>query len=307
MSNIQVRLNLSEIGTLISEVLVLSTNVGTPTPMSVTKVQLLLGVNVEVDASATSITIHSTGQCTTSYTMQIQGKPSTTTTTTTEVPITTTTTTNDQTTTTTSTTTSTTTTTTSTTTTSTTTAAPAGLELTFNDIANANLMISGSSTDVSKWNTFFDLPTNGSVFTSVNVVGNTVNLLGGSLMNIKANVFYYSAYRTALLSIKDYEGIVISTGTSCCRQCSNLHTIDLRYTPSIGAGSFDRCYPLYYINLSSCTNLGGTTGNNNVFYDITGNVITLTVPSALMTCLGGYPDYDIQNLQTLNTVTVIQV
>jgi len=66
------------------------------------------------------------------------------------------------------------------------------------------------------------------------------------------------------------------------------------------------------INIASCTNLGGTIGNNGVFAGITNDginphLITLTVPSALMTCNAGNPDGDIQYLQAANTVTIITV
>jgi hypothetical protein len=53
--------------------------------------------------------------------------------------------------------------------------------------------------------------------------------------------------------------------------------------------------------------LGASVLDNNVFATITGNNITLTVPSALMTCNGGNPDGDIQYLQANNTVTIITI
>jgi len=74
----------------------------------------------------------------------------------------------------------------------------------------------------------------------------------------------------------------------------------------VGAYAFNSC-PLDTIDLSSCTDLGGSTGNDNVFYGIIGRTITLTVPAALMTCNGGNPDGDIQYLQANNTVTIITV
>jgi hypothetical protein len=57
----------------------------------------------------------------------------------------------------------------------------------------------------------------------------------------------------------------------------------------------------------SCTNLGGTVGNNNVFLGITGKTMTLIVPAALMTCNFGNPDVDIQYLRANNTETIITV
>jgi hypothetical protein len=58
----------------------------------------------------------------------------------------------------------------------------------WDDIANADLLV-GDASDVADWNTFFDLPTNGTPFALVIVTGNTVNLYGGYNINLKANLF----------------------------------------------------------------------------------------------------------------------
>ncbi len=102
----------------------LTANVGTVSPATATKTELLLGKIVTVDDLATQVTITSTGNCTNSLTLTIGAAPitsTTSTTTTTAAPTTTTTTT---TTTTAAPTTTTTTTTAAPTTTTTTTAAP---------------------------------------------------------------------------------------------------------------------------------------------------------------------------------------
>lgn len=88
---------------------------------------------------------------------------------------------------------------------------------------------------------------------------------------------------------------------------TNIHIANFPLCTYIGYGAFENC-ALGTINISSCTNLGGTTGDNNVFNNVyTGRSITLTVPSALMTCNEGNPDGDIQYLQANNTVTIIEV
>lgn len=71
--------------------------------------------------------------------------------------------------------------------------------------------------------------------------------------------------------------------------------------------AFDGCSAATTFYLPSLTDLGETVLNNGVFSDIVGNTITLTVPSALMTCNAGNPDGDIVYLQANNTVTVITV
>ena len=51
--------------------------------------------------------------------------------------------------------------------------------------------------------------------------------------------------------------------------------------------------------------MGPTVDFDYVFDGIYDNIITLTVPSALMICNGGDPDGDIVDLQDNNTVTII--
>lgn len=56
---------------------------------------------------------------------------------------------------------------------------------------------------------------------------------------------------------------------------------------------------LNYVDLSNCTNLGGSTGLNEVFTYATGRTITIKIPHALES------DGDIVNLKANNTVTII--
>jgi len=90
---------------------------------------------------------------------------------------------------------------------------------------------------------------------------------------------------------------------------TNITVANFPLATIVGPSVFENC-PLNTIDLSSCTDLGGTTGNDFVFNNITGRTITLTVPAALMTCNGGNPDGDIQYLTDPlqgNTVTIITV
>jgi hypothetical protein len=229
----------------------------------------------------------------------------------------------------------------------TTTTVPLAFRLLFDDIANANLLV-GDASSVEDWNTFFDLPTNGSPFTSVVIVGNEVQLIGGSGITLN-NGFTNDL---SIISVIDEIGCIISTVSQCFESCNSLTTIDLpalliaddysfgscealtsinlpllttaggscfEYCTSLTSislpsllvattvGFLEGCTSLTSINLPSCTNLGDSVGDNNVFLSITGNTITLIVPSALMTCNTGNPDGDIQYLQANNTVTVITV
>ncbi len=99
---------------------------------------------------------------------------------------------------------------------------------------------------------------------------------------------------------------LITVGTGCFIFCTSLTEISLPQCTNLeGINCFYNCTSLTKISLPVCTNLGNTVLNNNVFYNILGNTIELTVPSALMTCNGGNPDGDIQLLQANNTVTII--
>jgi len=96
-------------------------------------------------------------------------------------------------------------------------------------------------------------------------------------------------------------------GNSCFVYCASVTTFDLPSLTIVDNNCFENCLSATTINLPSCTDLGKTVGDNDVFSQILGNTITLTVPSALMTCNGGNPDGDIQYLQANNTVTIVTV
>ena len=244
------------------------------------------------------------------------------------------------------TTTSTSTSTSSSTTTTTTTSAPQPLILTFDNISNANLLV-GDASDVSDWNTFFDLPIYGNPFTSVTIVSDSVHLYGGSNIIVKDGLFSDNYdiikvldYAGSMIEV-EYEGFfamyslievnlpsvtilatsvfseneelaiisipnLVTAGGGVFTDCS-FSVADFPLLTYIGSTCFTSCVNLQTINLPLCTNLGGTVGNNFMFYNINGNPITLTVPSALMTCNSGNPDGDIQYLQANNTVTIITV
>jgi hypothetical protein len=241
------------------------------------------------------------------------------------------------------------------------------LTLGWDNISNADLLV-GDASDVDDWNTYFELPVNGTPFTSVTVVGNNVELYGGSNINLIKFLFRYN---TNLISVVDYANCIITAsdsafndctsvtifdlpsltfaGTICFANCPSVTTFDLpslitanygcfQYCTSVTTfelpslttagdycfancpsvttfdlpslitadyGCFQYCTSVNTFILYSLSDLGGSVGNNQVFYGILGNTITLIVPSDLMTCNGGNPDGDIQYLQANNTVTVI--
>jgi hypothetical protein len=244
-----------------------------------------------------------------------------------------------------------------TTTSTSTTTAILPLRMLFSNISEVDAII-GDSANVSDWNTYFDLPSFGTPFTSVSVTGDEVKLYGGSNIIFKQHLFDQAdQLGTYLLEIDDQAGCVIeleysvfgdgsnngcydlayvnfpnvtiaadyalgyvgsyavastislpnliTAGSTCFEGCTSLTTIDLPSLTTVGHGCFQYCTSLTTINIPSCTNLGGTVGDNNVFFNISGNTITLTVPSALMTADAGNPDGDIVYLQANNTVTIV--
>ena len=246
------------------------------------------------------------------------------------------------------------------------------IEITFDDIANADILVAGDANNVTDWNTFFDLPTYGTPFTSVSISGNIVSLIGATDITIKTELFYYNnGSESSVLEIVDISGVITTleigafldcyglsyvvlngvitaqdgvfnscsginflrlplletagdfcfynvfnlttinlpqlttVGNQCFYNCTSLTTVILPQLITTGDYCFYNCIGLITIDLSSCTNLGGTVGDDNVFLNISGNTITLTIPTALMTCNSGSPDGDIQYLQAYNTVTII--
>ena len=180
-------------------------------------------------------------------------------------------------------------------------------------------------TDVTQWNTLFDLPTLGTEFTSV-TVGSSVYLYGGA--NITLNQIV--DWQTNLVEIIDANGCITALGGNCFKgciitaayllgvtyakagsfqNCFSLTTAYLDKMETIEGQGFQSCIPIQTIYIPSCTNLGGSCGNDVVFDSITGQTITLTVPNSIYTNCGGsgLPDADITVLQTFNTVTVIGV
>jgi len=174
------------------------------------------------------------------------------------------------------------------------------LELEFDDILNVPV---ADASSVSDWNTFFDLPSWSTEFTAVTVDGNTVTLEGGENVIIRQSKFKNDI---SIISVVD-TGCVAYVDRNAFQYCSVLTTINLPSVITIGNSAFVGCTSFSTIDLPVCTDLGGTNDNDNVFFDISGNTITLTVPSALMTADSGNPDGDIVYLQDNNTVTVVTV
>jgi hypothetical protein len=194
------------------------------------------------------------------------------------------------------------------------------LKLTFDNIANVPVT---NASSVSDWNTFFNLPTSGTPFTLVTVVGNTVKLYGGSGIKIIDNLFEDN---THLLKFEDISGCITEAGEECFLGCTmtnlnlpslvsvgfrcfaDTHVTNLIF-PSLQTIATQAFWDCTFTSLALpiCILLGATIGNDSIFLGVATCTITLTIPAVLMTCNGGAPDGDIQYLQANNTVTIITI
>ena len=140
-------------------------------------------------------------------------------------------------------------------TTTTTTTSPKILELTFDDIINANTLV-GDASNVVDWNTFFGFDIDSSlyttIFSSVIVSGNTVYLYGGLGITLKTLLF---GNNNNLLRIIDQNSIV-AVGDTALGYCGvieiSLPVCKTTYYDSIngwGYGSFGYNYYLTTIYL----------------------------------------------------------
>lgn len=116
------------------------------------------------------------------------------------------------------------------TTTSTTTIAPV-FRLTFTDISFANTLV-GDATNINDWNTYLNLPVNGTPFDSVIVTGNEVALYGGANVKIKDGAFNAGDRPPVpfLTSVIDEGGIITEIGIGAFFSQSTLVTFS---TPNV--------------------------------------------------------------------------
>ena len=112
---------------------------------------------------------------------------------------------------------------------------PEGLRMLFNSIGNVPVV---DAANVGQWNTFYNLPTNGAVFTSVSVTGNEVILVGGGAMTISAGRFDFNAN---LVEFEDQTGIVVAVGDTGFRGCSAATTFIMPALLTAGNQAFANC------------------------------------------------------------------
>jgi hypothetical protein len=178
--------------------------------------------------------------------------------------------------------------------------------LTYTTRANADASSGGDASVLSNWNTKFNLPTNGTLFTSVTVVGGKVTFTGGGGMTVKASCFMDS---TSLLEVNDTAGIIVAVNDYAFANIKVLTSVNLAGVLTMGSAfyyatamtnfnapkltsaglyCFDNCISMTSFNLPELTNCGDmcfygnslcadyylpklttsgtTTGSNSTFY-----------------------------------------
>jgi hypothetical protein len=141
-----------------------------------------------------------------------------------------------------------------------------GVALTFSSFDNLNLYLAGGYGDLASWNTWFDLPANGSPFTSIEVIGKTINLIGGSGIILKEDAFSvvivtgppitYIGFGKDLTSIADTFGAIVSTSAGSFSQCPVLTEVRLPGLITAADSTFYLCEVLSSLHLPALTTAG---------------------------------------------------
>lgn len=145
-------------------------------------------------------------------------------------------------------------------------APPVGLRMLFDDIANAPVV---DPTNVGQWNTFFDLPTNGTPFSSVVVDGNDVILVGGGTMTIFVGAFSGSVN---VLGTEDQSGVVVLVGSNAYLDCSALALVEFPQMVKFNGSAFYGCTSVVEFAFPELVEAGG-----GGFYGCT-SATTFTLP-----------------------------
>lgn len=172
---------------------------------------------------------------------------------------------------------------------------PPALRLIWDNINNAPV---NNPASVSDWNTFFNLPISGSVFTRVDVIGNEVRLSGSANVTIQQELFV-GTFSIHLLKIIDEASCVKyiearAFSNYLSYTCTNLNTVMLPSVTYIEYEAFYACTSLATTNFDSlqeaeqfvfyyCTSLLGfnapvATYFGEYCFSACENIITVTAP-----------------------------
>jgi len=161
-----------------------------------------------------------------------------------------------------------------------------GLRLTFDNIANVPVV---DPTNVGQWNTFFDLPANGTAFTSVSVAGDEVSLVGGAGISTASGLF---ASNTNLIKIEDDAGCISVIKNATFLNATALTDAIFPAAIQVGVsgqiGAFMGATALTTISLPLAADIQSSASDGN-FKGCT-SLATLSLPAATdlpsQTCFG---------------------
>lgn len=166
-----------------------------------------------------------------------------------------------------------------------------GLKIVYNLITNTPV---ADPTDVTQWNTLFNLPANGVPFVLAEVSGNQITLLGGS------NIILYSTFYNDIniISIEDTIDCVIQISYGAFSGCTSLISVVLDNVTSIGESAFYNCTSVTEFNFPLVTTLSNNCFNNCL------SVTTFTLPS-LTNADGNGCFYNCSSVTTFNFPALI--
>ncbi len=116
----------------------------------------------------------------------------------------------------------------------------------------SNVPVANASS-VSDWNTFFDLPANGTPFASVVVSGNKVFVYGGNGITLIDSIFEFN---DNLLGFFDNANCITKVGGFCFDQCNFLQSIVANAASSFGDGAASECPVLSFVSANAATTFG---------------------------------------------------
>lgn len=154
--------------------------------------------------------------------------------------------------------------------------------------------------DLASWNTVFDLPANGTAFTSITSAGDEVTLIGGAGITLRAGLFRTN---DKLLKIEDDVDCVVAIGggrnLGALSLCSALTTVVLNGVITVAEeGLFDNPL-LTSLSLTDCTTIGV---NGLALNDA---IVTLTLPS--VTSVGNTGMREMSLLTSFTSSTLLTV
>ena len=152
------------------------------------------------------------------------------------------------------------------------------LGLTFND----TVFPVGDPTSVQDWNTFFDLPNFGNVFSAVDVDNTTIILTATGGITIARELFYQNPY---LIQIKD-NGVVVFVDDNAFVQ-TGLTYIGFPSLTRIGVYSFENCESLLNTELPLLKYIGSVAfGECYSLGSLTAPLVTYIGDGAFASCTG---------------------